>query len=162
MDPARRSRGWGGLIVRARATATALRAHSMGNCVFQRAMQLAWSRRHLVLLVNLLNQLLMVAADVDKDLPKSGKVAARADGDAIGSLTYRMSDGPFIGQGPSSRAIRGAEALRKASSRAEWSRQDRSVSRQLLGHRLHLPLQARPVRHSFGLFRGAADSKPHK
>jgi esterase/lipase superfamily enzyme len=78
---------------------TSLIAHSMGNYVLQKAMQLAWSRKNQPLLVSLLNQLLMVAADVDNDLFKSGEVVERADGDAIGNFTYRVT-ALFTGRDP--------------------------------------------------------------
>lgn len=70
---------------------TSLIAHSMGNYVLQKAMQLAWSRKNQPLLVSLLNQLLMVAADVDNDLFSSGEVVEKSDGDAIANLTYRVT-----------------------------------------------------------------------
>src|SRR5881227_2447205 len=43
-------------------------SHSMGNYVVQKAMAAAWTRKNQPLLVSLVNQLLMVAADVDSDL----------------------------------------------------------------------------------------------
>jgi len=42
----------------------------MGNYVLQTAMQFAWTRKNQPLLVSLLNQLVIVAADVDNDLFK--------------------------------------------------------------------------------------------
>jgi esterase/lipase superfamily enzyme len=56
---------------------TSLIAHSMGNFVLQKAMRAAWTRRNQPLLVSLLNQLVMVAADVDNDLFKSGGTCQR-------------------------------------------------------------------------------------
>jgi hypothetical protein len=41
--------------------------------------------------VSLINQLIMVAADVDNDLFKSGENIEDGDGDAIANLTYRVS-----------------------------------------------------------------------
>jgi esterase/lipase superfamily enzyme len=70
---------------------TSLIAHSMGNFVLQKAMQLAWTRKNRPLLVSLLSQLLMVAADVDNDLFKSGETVDGSDGDAIANLCYRIS-----------------------------------------------------------------------
>jgi esterase/lipase superfamily enzyme len=70
---------------------TSLIAHSMGNYVLQKAMQVVWTRKNQPLLVSLLNQLLMVAADVDNDLFKSGENVDRSDGDAIANLTYRVT-----------------------------------------------------------------------
>jgi esterase/lipase superfamily enzyme len=70
---------------------TSLIAHSMGNYVLQKAMQVVWTRKNQPLLVSLLNQLLMVAADVDNDLFKSGETVDRSDGDAIANLSYRIT-----------------------------------------------------------------------
>jgi len=70
---------------------TSLIAHSMGNYVLQKAMQLCWTRKNQPMLVSLINQLLMVAADVDNDLFKSGEGSDKSDGDAIANLTYRVS-----------------------------------------------------------------------
>lgn len=66
-------------------------AHSMGNYVLQKAMQSAWTRNNRPQLVSLINQLLMVAADVDNDLFKNGEVIDDGDGDAIAALSYRVS-----------------------------------------------------------------------
>jgi esterase/lipase superfamily enzyme len=66
-------------------------AHSMGNYLLQHSMQAAWTRANQPLLVSLLNQLLMVAADVDNDLFGSGEVVDKGDGDAIANLTYRVT-----------------------------------------------------------------------
>ena len=65
-------------------------AHSMGNYVVQKAMAAAWTRKNQPLLVSLLNQLLMVAADVDNDLFDTG-AADNTDGNAIANLTYRIT-----------------------------------------------------------------------
>ena len=70
---------------------TSIMAHSMGNYVLQEAMQLTWTRQNQPLLVSLVNQLLMVAADVDNDLFKSGESTDKSDGDAIANLTYRVT-----------------------------------------------------------------------
>jgi esterase/lipase superfamily enzyme len=70
---------------------TSVIAHSMGNYVFQKAMQLVWTRKNRPLLVSLLNQVLMVAADVDNDLFKSGEDVDGSDGDAIANLSYRIT-----------------------------------------------------------------------
>jgi pimeloyl-ACP methyl ester carboxylesterase len=66
-------------------------AHSMGNYVLQKAAQMAWSRRNQPLLVSLINQLVMVAADVDNDLFASGETTDASDGDALANLTYRIT-----------------------------------------------------------------------
>src|SRR5205807_8621618 len=65
-------------------------AHSMGNYVLQKAMHNAWTRKNQPLLVSLINQLLMVAADVDNDLFDAG-APDNDDGAAIANLTYRAT-----------------------------------------------------------------------
>jgi esterase/lipase superfamily enzyme len=65
-------------------------AHSMGNYVVQKAMAAAWTRKNQPLLVSLINQLLMVAADVDNDLFDAG-APDNNDGSAIVNLTYRIT-----------------------------------------------------------------------
>jgi len=65
-------------------------AHSMGNSVVQKAMAAAWTRKNQPLLVSLLNQLLMVAGDVDSDLFDMG-APDNNDGDAVANLTYRIT-----------------------------------------------------------------------
>jgi hypothetical protein len=66
-------------------------AHSMGNYVLQEGMTIAWERKNKPLLVSLINQLLMVAADVDNDLFKDGDNVGETDGEGIANLTYRIS-----------------------------------------------------------------------
>lgn len=70
---------------------TSIIAHSMGNYLLERAMFVLWRRINQPLLVSLVNQLLMVAADVDNDLFKSGETVHNTDGDAIANLTYRVT-----------------------------------------------------------------------
>ncbi|MBS1784408.1 MAG: alpha/beta hydrolase [Acidobacteria bacterium] len=70
---------------------TSIIAHSMGNFVLQKAMQAAWTRANRPLLLSLVNQLLMVAADVDNDLFGSGEQQTGSDGDAIANLCYRVT-----------------------------------------------------------------------
>jgi pimeloyl-ACP methyl ester carboxylesterase len=65
-------------------------AHSMGNYVLQKAMATAWTRKNQPLLVSLVNQLVMVAADVDNDLFDAGS-ADSSDGTAVANLTYRIT-----------------------------------------------------------------------
>jgi len=65
-------------------------SHSMGNYVVQKAMAFAWTRKNQPLLASLLNQLLMVAADVDNDLFDAG-APDNNDGQAIVNLTYRIT-----------------------------------------------------------------------
>jgi len=70
---------------------TSMIAHSMGSYVLQKAMQFAWTRKSQPLLVSLINQLVMVAADVDNDLFRGGETVSKSDGDAIANLTYRVT-----------------------------------------------------------------------
>jgi len=77
--------------LRACVAKTSIIAHSMGNYVMQKAMQTAWTRKNQPLLLSLVNQLLMVGADVDNDLFGSGETVDGSDGDAIANLTYRVT-----------------------------------------------------------------------
>jgi esterase/lipase superfamily enzyme len=65
-------------------------SHSMGNYLLQKAMAAAWTRKNQPLLASLINQLIMVAADVDNDLfePDSGDAS---DGNALANLSYRIT-----------------------------------------------------------------------
>jgi esterase/lipase superfamily enzyme len=65
-------------------------SHSMGNYVLQKAMAAAWTRKNQPLLVSLINQLVMVAADVDNNLFDAG-APDNDDGAAIVNLTYRVT-----------------------------------------------------------------------
>jgi hypothetical protein len=62
----------------------------LGNYVLQKAMAAAWTRKNQPLLVSLINQLLMVAADVDNDLFDAG-APDNDDGAAMVNLTYRIT-----------------------------------------------------------------------
>jgi hypothetical protein len=62
-------------------------AHSMGNYVVQKAMAAAWTRKNQPLLVSLINQLVIVAADIDNDLFDAG-APDNDDGNAVANLTY--------------------------------------------------------------------------
>jgi len=62
----------------------------MGNYVVQKAMAAAWTRKNQPLLVSLINQLVMVAADVDSDLFDLG-APDNNDGNAVANLTYRIT-----------------------------------------------------------------------
>jgi esterase/lipase superfamily enzyme len=70
---------------------TSLIAHSMGNCVLENAMNYAWTQKNRPLLVSLLHEALMVAADVDNDLFKNGETVQSGDGEGISNLTYRVT-----------------------------------------------------------------------
>jgi esterase/lipase superfamily enzyme len=65
-------------------------AHSMGNYVLQKAMARAWTRKNQPLLASLINQLVMVAADVDNNLFDAG-APDNDDGAAMANLTYRIT-----------------------------------------------------------------------
>jgi len=70
---------------------TSIIAHSMGNYLLQKAMQTVWTRKNQPLLLSLVNQLVMVAADVDNDLFGSGETVDGSDGDAMANLSYRIT-----------------------------------------------------------------------
>ena len=70
---------------------TSIIAHSMGNYLVQKAARTVWTRKNQPLLISLINQLLMLAADVDNDLFKSGERIDKSDGDALANLTYRVT-----------------------------------------------------------------------
>ena len=61
-------------------------SHSMGNFVLEKAMNAAWSRKNRPLWVSLINQLVMVAADVNNDLFETNS-SNGTDGEAIANLT---------------------------------------------------------------------------
>ena len=65
-------------------------AHSMGNYLLQKAMAHAWTRANQPLLSSLINQLVMVAADVDNNLFDQN-APDNDDGAAISHLTYRIT-----------------------------------------------------------------------
>jgi esterase/lipase superfamily enzyme len=62
----------------------------MGNYLLQKAMSAAWARTNKPLLASLINQLIMVAADVDNDIFEPNSDDA-TDGNALANLTYRIS-----------------------------------------------------------------------
>jgi esterase/lipase superfamily enzyme len=70
---------------------TSVIAHSMGNYVVENAMNVAWTRKNRPLLMSLMSQFLMVAADVDNDMFKSGETVEHGDGEGIANLTYRVT-----------------------------------------------------------------------
>ena len=65
-------------------------AHSMGNYLLQKGMAAAWTRKGQPLLMTLVNQLVMVAADVDNNLFDAG-APDNDDGAAMTNLTYRIT-----------------------------------------------------------------------
>jgi len=70
---------------------TSLIAHSMGNYVLENAMNVVWTRKNRPLLMSLLNQIIMVAADVDNDIFRSGDAVTHGDGEGIANLSYRTT-----------------------------------------------------------------------
>lgn len=70
---------------------TSVIAHSMGNYVVENAMNVVWTRKNRPLLVSLINQLVMVAADVDNDLFRAGDTVEHGDGEGIANLCYRIT-----------------------------------------------------------------------
>jgi len=65
--------------------------HSMGAYVLQKGLQTAWTRKNQPLLSALINQLLLVAADIDNTVFSSGEVVDGSDGDAMANLCYRIT-----------------------------------------------------------------------
>ena len=70
---------------------TSVIAHSMGNYLLQNAMHTAWTRANQPLLVSLVNQCVMVAADVDNDIFGSGESQSGGEGEGIANLSYRVT-----------------------------------------------------------------------
>lgn len=66
-------------------------AHSMGNYLTQMALFHVWKRNNSPLALSLVNQLLMVAADVDNDIFDSGEQVGDGDGEGIANLSYRVT-----------------------------------------------------------------------
>jgi esterase/lipase superfamily enzyme len=78
-------------VDRACRAKTSIIAHSLGNYLVQKAAHTVWTRKNQPLLVSLVNQLLMVAADVDNDLFAGGEQITKSDGDALANLSYRIT-----------------------------------------------------------------------
>ena len=66
-------------------------AHSMGNWVFQNALARTWERHNKPLTVSLINQCIMVAADVDNDLFADGETVGNSSAEGIANLCYRIT-----------------------------------------------------------------------
>ncbi|WP_414662836.1 alpha/beta hydrolase [Horticoccus sp. 23ND18S-11] len=66
-------------------------AHSMGNWVLQNALYYTWERNNKPLLVSLINQCVMVAADVDNDLFSAGEMVSTGRAEGIANLCYRIT-----------------------------------------------------------------------
>ncbi len=65
-------------------------AHSMGNWVLQNALRYTWERQNKPLLMSLINQCLMVAADVDNDVFGGGEAVGNGAGEGMANLCYRV------------------------------------------------------------------------
>jgi esterase/lipase superfamily enzyme len=63
----------------------------MGNYVLEYAMNAVWTRKNRPLLVSLLQEVIMVAADVDNDLFRNGENVAHGDGEGLANLSYRIT-----------------------------------------------------------------------
>jgi len=66
-------------------------AHSMGNWVLQNALKYTWERYNKPLLVSLINQCVMVAADVDNDLFAGGEAIGNEGAEGMANLCYRIT-----------------------------------------------------------------------
>jgi len=70
---------------------TSILAHSMGGYVAQHAMQAAWTRANQPLLVSLINQLVLIAADIDSDIFSTGESISAGEGEGMMNLCYRIT-----------------------------------------------------------------------
>lgn len=70
---------------------TSVIAHSMGNYAMQYAMEALWTRKNRPLLVSLLQEVLMVAADVDNDIFRDGERISDGGGEGLANLSYRIT-----------------------------------------------------------------------
>jgi esterase/lipase superfamily enzyme len=70
---------------------TSIIAHSMGNYALEYAMNALWTRKNQPLLVSLMLEVLMVAADVDNDLFRAGENVTHGDGEGLANLSYRIT-----------------------------------------------------------------------
>ena len=70
---------------------TSVIAHSMGNYALECAMNDLWTRKNRPLLVSLMQEVLMVAADVDNDLFRAGDTVTHGDGEGLANLSYRIT-----------------------------------------------------------------------
>jgi len=70
---------------------TSIIAHSMGNYALEYAMNAVWTRKNRPLLVSLMQEVLMVAADVDNDIFRNGENVSHGDGEGLANLSYRIT-----------------------------------------------------------------------
>jgi esterase/lipase superfamily enzyme len=70
---------------------TSIIAHSMGNYALEYAMNALWTRKNRPLLVSLMQEVIMVAADVDNDIFRNGENVSHGDGEGLANLSYRIT-----------------------------------------------------------------------
>jgi esterase/lipase superfamily enzyme len=70
---------------------TSIIAHSMGNYALEYAMNALWTRKNQPLLVSLMQEVIMVAADVDNDIFRDGETVSHGDGEGLANLSYRIT-----------------------------------------------------------------------
>jgi esterase/lipase superfamily enzyme len=70
---------------------TSIIAHSMGNYALEYAMNALWTRKNRPLLVSLMQEVIMVAADVDNDIFRNGENISHGDGEGLANLSYRIT-----------------------------------------------------------------------
>ena len=70
---------------------TSIIAHSMGNYALEYAMNAVWTRKNRPLLVSLMQEVIMVAADVDNDIFRNGDTVSQGDGEGLANLSYRIT-----------------------------------------------------------------------
>ena len=70
---------------------TSIIAHSMGNYALEYAMNALWTRKNRPLLVSLMQEMIMVAADVNNGLFRSGENVSHGDGEGLANLSYRIT-----------------------------------------------------------------------
>jgi esterase/lipase superfamily enzyme len=70
---------------------TSIIAHSMGNYALEYAMNAVWTRKNRPLLVSLMQEVIMVAADVDNDIFRDGENVSHGDGEGLANLSYRLT-----------------------------------------------------------------------
>ncbi len=70
---------------------TSIIAHSMGNYALEYAMNAVWTRKNRPLLVSLIQEVLMVAGDVDNDLFGAGETVTEGNGEGLANLSYRIT-----------------------------------------------------------------------
>jgi len=70
---------------------TSIIAHSMGSFLAQEGLWHLWKRKNSPLGMSFVNQMLLVAADVDNNIFDSGDQVGDGDGEGIANLSYRVT-----------------------------------------------------------------------